>query len=1018
MGACTEKSRFFIPTRLMGKSNTWLWLAIGVIVINAIMILVALQSLSFNREQTIEQVRSTTTNLAGLLQESIANEAQRIDLALLNIVDALEHNSTESSLSDESIERVLKTSLDRHAKVDAFRLSNERGEVLWGKGVNRNSPASYADRDFFLSHQSQPGHQLIITEPIVGRVSKIWVMAFTRSYRKPDGSFAGVVSAAVPVSRFVELLSTLKLGNHGTAVIRYINTALVARYPVVEGSRGQPGDTTVSAEFKSMLDSGKESGNFHTLKAPDGYERTYAFSRVGNMPVVLTVGLAPEDYLESWHRELFKTFILLGTFLFVSVMSAWLIWRLSNQRRRDTDALLASESRFRSIIEASPIPYALNDDKQNITYLNGTFKSTFGYTLDDIQTLKDWWPRAYPDPIYRQFVEKTWQLHAEKAARNQALFEPVEVNIQCKNGDIRTALVASAALDQSVDDLHVVTFFDVTERKQSENELRKSEAKYRSLLDNLSSGVVVHNPDTSIALCNAASATLLGLTENQMLGKMAMVPGWCFLQEDGAPLPLKKYPVNQVIASGKKLQNQVVGVPHTARSEPVWVLCNAYPMFDEEGKIVQVVVTFTDITERKEAESELEKYRKHLEEIVASRTSELYLANQSLTQAKEMAEAANIAKTSFLANMSHEIRTPMNGIIGIANIMRREGVSPQQAMRLDTIDVSAQHLLSVINDILDLSKIEAGKFALEEAPVFVSSLLSNVGSILSERAQAKGIRLLIETTHLPCYVVGDPTRLQQALLNYATNAIKFTEQGSITLRVLLQDENADAVQLRFEVQDTGIGIAPEALPRLFSAFEQADNSMSRKYGGTGLGLAITRRLAELMGGKAGVETTPNVGSTFWFTVQLKKTSEVAVSQAATAIDAEAEIKQYYAGQRILVVDDEPINVEITRLQLEAVGLLVGTAQDGAEAVALVQKNSYAVIFMDMQMPKLNGLEATQQIRQLPAYRDTPIIAMTANAFSEDKALCLDSGMNDFLVKPFNPNELFVTLLKWLDQQHA
>ena len=346
------------------------------------------------------------------------------------------------------------------------------------------------------------------------------------------------------------------------------------------------------------------------------------------------------------------------------------------------------------------------------------------------------------------------------------------------------------------------------------------------------------------------------------------------------------------------------------------------------------------------------------------------------------------------------------------------GVSPQQAMRLDTIDVSAQHLLSVINDILDLSKIEAGKFALEEAPVFVSSLLSNVGSILSERAQAKGIRLLIETTHLPCYVVGDPTRLQQALLNYATNAIKFTEQGSITLRVLLQDENADAVQLRFEVQDTGIGIAPEALPRLFSAFEQADNSMSRKYGGTGLGLAITRRLAELMGGKAGVETTPNVGSTFWFTVQLKKTSEVAVSQAATAIDAEAEIKQYYAGQRILVVDDEPINVEITRLQLEAVGLLVGTAQDGAEAVALVQKNSYAVIFMDMQMPKLNGLEATQQIRQLPAYRDTPIIAMTANAFSEDKALCLDSGMNDFLVKPFNPNELFVTLLKWLDQQHA
>ena len=223
------------------------------------------------------------------------------------------------------------------------------------------------------------------------------------------------------------------------------------------------------------------------------------------------------------------------------------------------------------------------------------------------------------------------------------------------------------------------------------------------------------------------------------------------------------------------------------------------------------------------------------------------------------------------------------------------------------------------------------------------------------------------------------------------------------------------MRLRFEVQDTGVGIDPEALPRLFSAFEQADNSMNRKYGGTGLGLAITRRLAELMGGEAGVESTPEVGSTFWFTVQLKKTREVVVPQVA-ACDAEAEIEQRYAGLRILVADDEPVNAEVARLQLEAVGLLVDTAEDGAEAVAFSQKNNYAVILMDMQMPKLNGLEATKQIRQLSAYRDTPIIAMTANAFVEDKVLCIEAGMNDFLVKPFKPDVLFATLLRWLDQQ--
>ncbi|WP_156901893.1 response regulator [Azohydromonas australica] len=384
---------------------------------------------------------------------------------------------------------------------------------------------------------------------------------------------------------------------------------------------------------------------------------------------------------------------------------------------------------------------------------------------------------------------------------------------------------------------------------------------------------------------------------------------------------------------------------------------------------------------------------------------------------RDEAEAASRAKSAFLANMSHEIRTPMNAILGLTHLLQRDGATPQQSARLSKIDGAARHLLSIINDVLDLSKIEAGKLRLEERDFGLGALLEQVRSFIAPSAAAKGLEVEVAVDGAPSWLRGDDTRVRQALLNYAANAVKFTAQGRITLRAQLLEQRGERLLMRFEVEDTGMGIAAQQLPRLFEAFEQADRSTTRQHGGTGLGLAITRRVAALMDGQAGADSAPGRGSLFWFTAWLGR-GEPVQAAAPAGVQAEAELRQRHAGARVLLVEDNAINREVALELLRGVGLAVDVAQDGEAALAQLRRERYALVLMDVQMPVLDGLQATRALRAQPALAALPVIAMTANAFEEDRAECLAAGMSDFIGKPVNPQALYAALLKWLPPQEA
>ncbi|MEJ6020802.1 PAS domain-containing hybrid sensor histidine kinase/response regulator [Ramlibacter sp. PS4R-6] len=787
-----------------------------------------------------------------------------------------------------------------------------------------------------------------------------------------------------------------------------------------------------------------------------------------------------------------------------------IIFRDVTERMRHEQDMLFNQL----VLENSAPMVWVDPDTQRIAYANPGACSHFGYPAEELIGLKV----ADIDPLYSD-QEKAMRLVEELAREGKR--STIVSQHRRKDGTLRDVKLTIFLTQQGDRGMLIVSIKDITELRRAEQEKKRHEATLDSLVNSISDLIFYQDMDGRYLGCNTAFGVLAGRPPQEVVG---------LTYEDVFPPELAAMMAERdarCLASLREQKSECWVTYPTG--EQVRLDTHVWPLWDEDGKARGVLGISRDITVRMKQEEDTRR-------------------------AKELAEEATRMKSDFLANMSHEIRTPMNAIIGLSHLVLKTDLTPRQRDYIAKVQSSGQHLLGIINDILDFSKVEAGKLDLEHADFELEKLLDTTSGLVGDKASAKGLEVVIDIApDVPANLVGDSLRLGQILLNYANNAVKFTEKGEVMISVRASERTERDVLLHFRVQDTGIGLSPEQIERLFRSFSQADTSTTRRFGGTGLGLAISRKLAELMGGEVGVESEPGKGSTFWFSARLGigastrrdfvpnpdlrgrralvvddndharavitemlegmtfvtrgvRSGPAAIEEVrsaylagnpydvvyldwrmpgmdgmetarriralgleaapmilmVTAFGREEVLKEAHGvgiqsvlvkpvspsilfdttvgalgsraaraaptepgraepgerlaairGARILLVEDNDINQQVARELLEDAGLVVDVADNGQVALERLEAAKYDLVFMDMQMPVMDGVTATHQIRAFKHFDALPVVAMTANAMEHDRRKCLDAGMNDFLVKPIDPEDMWNILLRWI-----
>ncbi|HIJ82872.1 MAG: Histidine kinase [Magnetococcales bacterium] len=630
-------------------------------------------------------------------------------------------------------------------------------------------------------------------------------------------------------------------------------------------------------------------------------------------------------------------------------------------------------------LEAAANPIVITDIQGNIQWTNPAFSRLTGYLPTEVLGQK---PSLLKSGEHDDsFYEHLWKTILSGQVWHQEVINKKKDGTRYIQETVITPVLDSSGKVQNF----IAIQQDVTDKKRIENERNR----FWLAVEQSPVTTIITGPDGLIEYVNPQFCRVTGYSQEEVIGKNPQ-----FLHADTLT-PSTYADMWQTIALGKTWRGELLNQKKTG--ETFWESTLISPIFNDVGKIQHYVAINEDITEKKAYET-------------------------TLKEARQKADAANHAKSEFLTTMSHEIRTPMNGILGMVELLLDSPLNQQQRRHAQTAYRSAESLLTLLNDILDLSRVEASQVKLEKTPLNLDDLMGEVVDIFSPMAQNKGLALSLR---LPPpeklgQVLGDPVRLRQIMVNLTGNAVKFTENGSVTTHVTLLSESPAEVRLRFEVKDTGIGIDDDAKTRLFQPFVQADSSTTRRYGGSGLGLSIVRKLIDLMGGRLGLDSHPGQGSSFWFEIALEKSSApFSLAEETRRLASASDSANHFSGIRVLVAEDFEINRDVILEILRKLGCEPHWAEHGRKAVEMADASAYDLIFMDMHMPEMDGITATKHIRQQqlahPHRPRTPIIAVTADAMSGDREKCLAAGLDDYIAKPYRSKDLLRAIKTWVPE---